>query len=452
MNGTIGAAAEQVAVESMAGFGENAAGAGITVMRLCGFLWLAGAVLFLVYSFLSWRKLRKCVAFAVRTEDGLYESDQISTAFVLGIWRPRIYLPTGLSDRELALVKEHEQVHIRRRDPLFKMLAWLITVIHWFNPLMWLAFVLMSRDMEMSCDEKVLQNLGESEKKEYSSFLLALAAPAGFPSGSPLAFGEGAVKSRIKNILRYRKGSKFMGIAAILLVAVVLTACLTNPKGDKTVEIVGDGEQFVIGGADGPTSVFLAGKLSGDASEEELEEAFGDSYTKMVFLEAWAQAVAERNADTVYEFLSPELQSKAQELGIEMAENGVRVMGWSSPFVPAGMSPMVWLSDGDTTQAVIAYPGMTSDPSWWVWKDFLTLEPEGDSYRVTQWEQKTYFEIASAADFSEAYEGWFPDYQSKAEGEKSFAEYLQEHADAGSNPAYYGKYLTPKTAAEETLH
>lgn len=429
-------------------------GVGFSIVQLLGVIWFVGFSVLLLYGVVSGLRLCKKVSMAVKTEDGCYESDRIPTAFVFGFRKPRIYLPVGLSQRERELVMAHERIHLRRRDHWMKMAAWLITVVHWFNPLLWIAFLLMVRDMEMSCDETVLRNLGVEEKKEYSSFLLALAAPSGFPMGSPLTFGESSVKARIKNILRYRKGSTAMGIMAVVLVAVVLIVCLSNPVGEKRVEIIGSGEEQsigIIGGADGPTSVFVAGVIGNENSKAE-KAALGEYYEKVVFLTAWANAVAERNADAVYEMLSPKLQERAEEFGIETAENGQRVMGWSSPFVPDGTTPIVVLGEGETIQGEITYPAITSDPSWWIWKDYLTIEAESDSFRVTDWVQKEYFEINSLEEYLEAYRSYTPNYLHADGLEKSFAEYLQKHYEEGSNPDYYGSYLSPSWAAENTLH
>lgn len=446
------------AANAIGGNGDSVSGlvsGGMTVVQFLFYIWLAGVAFLLLYSVISGWCLRRKVSAAVKAEDGCFESDLIPTAFVLGIWKPRIYLPAGLSPKERELVKAHEDVHLRRKDHWYKMAAWLITIVHWFNPFLWLAFGLLGRDMEMSCDEKVLQNLGGEERKEYSSFLLALAAPAGFPSGSPLTFGEASVKARIKNILRYRKGSKVMGILAVVVAAIVLLVCLSNPTGQKTVEMVegtGDSSIAVIGGSDGPTSVFLAGKLSGETSREEMEETLGEDKQEMLFAIDWASAVASRDAERVYEMLSPELKSRSQELGIEIAENGARVMGWSSPFVPEEATPMVFVSLGDEIQAEITYPAMTSEPSWWVWKDYLTFEKAGDTFQVTAWNQCTFFEIDSLALFLEAYRFWTPNYQHENGMEKSFAEYLQEHYDSGQNADAYEVYLSPAQAAEAALH
>ena len=181
------------------------AGAEIILEKILFGIWLGGVTVVLLYGLFSWLRLRRKTALAVKLEEGVYESDRIGSAFLLGFFRPRIYLPAGLTSEERILVLTHEKTHKRRQDSRVKLLAWLVCVVHWFNPLLWLAFILLARDMEMACDEQVLEQLGTEEKKRYSTFLLKLSAPGTLLTGTPVAFGENSVKSRIKNILRYKK-------------------------------------------------------------------------------------------------------------------------------------------------------------------------------------------------------------------------------------------------------
>lgn len=451
--GTGASAAVEAAGAAQAGTGAGAlaakaASGGNGVLTVLIVVWAAGVLLLLAWGFLSWFRLRRRTAAAVRTEEGVFESDQLSTAFVLGLFRPRIYLPAGLTGQEREFVLRHEKIHLRRHDHQFKMLAWLAAVLHWFNPFLWLSFVLLTRDMEMSCDECVLEAVGEDQKENYGEFLLSLAAPSGFPAGSPLAFGESSVKARIRNILKYKKRRRAAVIAALLLVLAGIWICLSNPSGQEAVEL--------IGGSEGPTSIFIRGEMDlsaedASASEEEL------------FLQKWAEAAGNRDAAAVYEMLSPELQARAEELGIERTEgeNGeeVMTMGWSSPFLAADPVVLVYLSlDAEENvtalKADIIYPGITSEPLWWVWKDTIVLGMEGDSYQVTGWERRTFFEpITSYADFMEAYGNWMPDYLSASVSESSFADLLVQHDLAGTDPDYYGTaFESPVSALEETLH
>lgn len=195
-------------------------------------IWLVGSFGMLSYALISAALLKRKLKVAVKRED-YYEVAQLETPFVFGIIRPRIYLPTGLSDGEICYILEHERTHIRRCDYLIKPLAFLVLCIHWFNLFVWLAFFCMEKDMEMSCDEAVLQKLGKEIKREYSTSLLNLACDRRFLNGSPLAFGERAVKGRIKNILDYKKPGFWGLLLAVIVIVVVGVTLISNPKTSK---------------------------------------------------------------------------------------------------------------------------------------------------------------------------------------------------------------------------
>ncbi len=190
-------------------------------------LWCLGAAALVICAFVSSLRMKERLADAVCLEGNVYETDRIDAPFLLGLWRPRIYLPAGLRGERLRYVLAHERVHLRRRDHWIKLLAFLLLTVHWFNPLVWLAFFLLSRDLEMSCDEKVLAEAGSSAG-EYSRSLLSFAAPRRFPLG-PLAFGETDVKKRIRNALRWKKPRTWVTLAALLLVIAVTVICAANP-------------------------------------------------------------------------------------------------------------------------------------------------------------------------------------------------------------------------------
>ncbi len=203
-------------------------------------VWLAGAALLLGQSLLAWRRLRHSLRQAepLPTVGGrVWQAAGLPTAFVLGLWRPRIYLPAGLSDTERQYILLHEQAHLRRGDHLLKLLAFAALLLHWFNPLVWLAFRLGVQDMEMACDEAVLRRLSPKDGPEYSAALLHLANSGKPQAIAPLAFSEGDVKSRIKNALSYRKPALWIILVCLLLVATLLFLLWGNPnKQSFTVE------------------------------------------------------------------------------------------------------------------------------------------------------------------------------------------------------------------------
>lgn len=193
-------------------------------------LWLLGVAALLGYSIVKLLPLKKRLQHATPYQDDIFTSSKIDTAFVMGIFHPKIYLPSHLSDTEQTYILLHEQTHIRRLDHILKLMSFLVLCIHWFNPLVWIAFFLSGKDMEMSCDEAVIKRLGNEVKKDYSTSLLTLATGRRIVGGTPLAFGEGDTKGRIKNVLDYKKPAFWLVIVAIIAVAFVLIGFATNPK------------------------------------------------------------------------------------------------------------------------------------------------------------------------------------------------------------------------------
>lgn len=192
-------------------------------------LWLAGVAALLLYSVLGLAKLKRNLRPAQEAESGVYEVQGLETAFVLGLLKPKIYLPCGLSAEEREYILLHERTHLRRGDHLIKLAAFAALCVHWFNPLVWMAFLLSTQDMEMSCDEAVIAKLGSGVKKAYSGSLLSLAAGKRILRATPLAFGEGDTKIRIKNVLNYKKPSFWVTVALAILVAVVGVGLASDP-------------------------------------------------------------------------------------------------------------------------------------------------------------------------------------------------------------------------------
>ena len=193
------------------------------------YVWAAGMAVMLLYSAFSYRRIKKQIEIAVPIRDNIWIADDIQSPFVIGFVRPRIYLPGSLGEKEQEYIMLHEQHHIRRFDYIFKALAFLALTIHWFNPLVWLAFGLACKDMEMSCDEAVIRKLGGEVRADYSASLLTLATGRRIIASTPLAFGEGDTKGRIRNLAKWKKPAVWV-IAAVALLCVVLSvSLLTDP-------------------------------------------------------------------------------------------------------------------------------------------------------------------------------------------------------------------------------
>lgn len=204
---------------------------GIDFAQIGAAVWLAGMVLIICYALFSWAKLKYSLRTAVRLERNVLQADMVRSPFILGFIRPKIYIPFGLGGERLDYVLAHERCHLRRLDHIIKPAAFLLLAVHWFNPLVWLGFGLMSRDMEMSCDEKVLDSR-DNIRKAYSTTLLSFAAGRNFPLPSPLAFGESSVKSRIKNILSWKKPALWVTLAAVMVSVIAVFCCAADPESD----------------------------------------------------------------------------------------------------------------------------------------------------------------------------------------------------------------------------
>ncbi len=195
-----------------------------------GAVWLAGFALMLLYALASWLLLRRRVRASVPLDDARFRiCNSIETPFILGVLRPRVYLPSGLNDAQRTAVTAHETAHLRRGDHWWKMLGWLLLAVHWFNPLVWLAYVLLCRDIELACDEKAVRGMDSAERADYSQALLDCAAPRALLRVCPLAFGEVGVKERIKAVLNYKKPAFWIIVAAVIVCVVVGVCFLTRP-------------------------------------------------------------------------------------------------------------------------------------------------------------------------------------------------------------------------------
>lgn len=196
-------------------------------------LWLSGMSVMLLCGLVSYLLLRYRLRRSVLLRDNIYQSEQVFSPFILGFWRPHIYIPYGLKENTLELVLAHERYHLRRRDHWVKLAAYLLLALHWFNPLCWVAFQLMGRDMEMSCDEHVLAERQHS-CKPYCNALLTFATGRRSWSPSPLAFGESGAKGRIHNALKWKKPGTWAKMAAVCLCLVTVLACAFNPQAEAS--------------------------------------------------------------------------------------------------------------------------------------------------------------------------------------------------------------------------
>jgi len=196
-------------------------------------VWLIGIAAMLIYMAVSYIRVRRRVSTAVLVRENIFRSDSVPTPFVLGLVKPKIYIPFGMDEKDECYVVSHEASHIRRKDHLWKPLGFLLLALHWFNPLMWLGYVLLCRDIELACDERVIRELDRDSRAEYSEALLFCSVNRRMIAACPLAFGEVGVKDRVRSVLNYRKPAFWIILVAMVISAVAAVCLLTDPPVDK---------------------------------------------------------------------------------------------------------------------------------------------------------------------------------------------------------------------------
>lgn len=207
---------------------------GETIYPVLSWVWLAGMLLMLAYTVLSYLVLKRKMEEATLLRDNIWQCEQADSPFVLGIIRPKIYLPYQISESDMANVIAHEQAHIRRKDHWWKPIGFLLLSVHWFNPVMWVAYILLCRDIEAACDEKVIKHMEKDEKRAYSTALLHCSVHRRRIAACPLAFGEVGAKERIKRVMNYKKPAFWIIFVALIICVVVAVCFLTNPKNSSS--------------------------------------------------------------------------------------------------------------------------------------------------------------------------------------------------------------------------
>ncbi|MBQ2902697.1 MAG: M56 family metallopeptidase [Agathobacter sp.] len=205
-----------------------------TLETVMPWIWLGGILVLIVYAIVSYVQLRNTLKTAIQREDNLWICDGIQSPFILGLIRPQIYLPSYIADEHIPYIVAHEKEHIRCKDNWWKPLGFVLLTVHWFNPLVWVAYILMCKDIELACDERVIRTMGVEDKKNYSKSLLLCSNPRHFISACPVAFGEVGVKERIKKIVDYRKPSVWIIGIGIVVCIIVAIGFMTNPKEEIT--------------------------------------------------------------------------------------------------------------------------------------------------------------------------------------------------------------------------
>lgn len=424
------------------------------VLGILGLLWLIVVALFVAYGIYSYVKCRLLVRTAVIAHDiipdthkkkgivSVWECDRIPSPFVLGLIRPRIYIPFRMPKQEQAYILAHEQCHIRRLDPLWKLIAFLLLAVYWWNPLVWCAFFYMVRDMEMSCDEAVIEQFGNEIKQGYSNSLLSFAMERHPYSFAPIAFGEGDAGRRIKNVLNFKKPHTWVAILVIVLLVVVCVSCLTNGKDKISSETASDTENSQM-----PQQTVETTEAPIDSVNSSTVEA------PLSRVDQWAQAFCSRDVRTIQDMATDDAENELKEENL-LDDNGN--FGWSSPWPwfdeESGM-PAYQITQSDDTSATILYYAQVSDPHVTVWKETLQYTRKDDKIEIAHEELQMLNFIASGSEFENAYPKGIQntpiDYQANGLGET-----LNEYAISANGMSPDGEYnLTdPMEAAQYLLN
>lgn len=423
-----------------------------TVLGILGLLWLIVVALFVAYGIYSYVKCRLLVRTAVIARDitpdshkkknnvSVWECDRIPSPFVLGIIRSRIYIPFRMPKQEQAYILAHEECHIRRLDPLWKLIAFLLLAVYWWNPLVWIAFFYMVRDMEMSCDEAVIEQFGNEIKQGYSNSLLSFAMERHPYSFAPVAFGEGDAGRRIKNVLNFKKPHTWVAILVFVLLVVVGVSCLTNGKDRISSETVSDTENSQMQQTAVETTEAPMSSDNSSTVQESLQS-----------VDKWTQAFAARDVRTIQDMATDDAKNELKEENL-LDDNGN--FGWSSPWPwfdeESGM-PAYQITQSDDTSATILYYAQVSDPHVTVWKETLQYTRKDDKIEIAHEELQMLNFIASGSEFENAYPKGIQntpmDYQANGLGET-----LNEHAISANGMSPDGEYnLTDSMEAAQYL-
>ena len=411
------------------------------VLGILGLLWLIVVALFVAYGIYSYVKCRMLVRTAVIARDitsathkekasaSVWECDRIPSPFVLGIIWPRIYIPFRMPKQEQAYILAHEQCHIRRLDPLWKLIAFLLLAVYWWNPLVWCAFFYMVRDMEMSCDEAVIEQFGNEIKQGYSNSLLAFAMERHPYSFAPVAFGEGDAGRRIKNVLNFKKPHTWVAILVFVLLVVVGVSCLTNGKDKISSETASDTENSQM-----PQQTVETTEAPIDSVNSSTFEA------PLSSVDQWAQAFCSRDVRTIQDMATDDAENDLKEENL-LDDNGN--FGWSSPwpwFDEESGIPAYQITQSDDTSATILYYAQVSDPHVTVWEETLQYTKKDDKIKVTSEKLQMFNLITHGSEFEAAYPNGIQntpmDYQTNGLGET-----LNEHAMSANGMSPDGEYV-----------
>ena len=331
----------------------------VTFAAAC--VWLAGVVLLAAYTVFSCLRLRRKVSASLEQEENVRLCDYIDTPFILGILRPKIYLPSAMEASHRDYVLAHERAHLKRRDHWWKPLGFALLAVYWFNPVMWIAYILLCRDIELACDEKVVQNMAAEDKKAYSEALLSCSIPRRMIAACPLAFGEVGVKQRVRSVLHYKKPGFWLIVTAVAVSIAAAVCFLTDPKRSESPEVPEQTEGKALNAELMEQNLQAAAE---EALQAALKETSGQKTREFVFAEAYEEAL---------------LKYYSSQVNVVWADDGTDVSTDTSGLVK--VYAYVSLDEANGTMVEVYPPVHMSQEEGTVLVILLTDRTMGDSAR-----------------------------------------------------------------------
>lgn len=419
------------------------------VIIIFSYVWIIGVVGFMIYALVSFFLLKKRVRNSVSLNREIMKCKSIDSPFILGIIKPCIYVPDAMDAESYACVIEHEKTHIKRGDHVWKPLGFLILSVYWFHPLCWLAYIMLCKDIEYACDEKVTRDKDKEWKAKYCQVMLDCSAQRRMISACPVAFGEVSVRDRVKSVLNYKKPAFWIIIVSIITTVIVAVCFMTNPKDYDPIE-KNDSTKMADANTNDLEDTLAIEEIASGEEEPEFHENYATidheyhADENRLFVEMWAKAFCDKDGETIYNYSSDNVRSI---LEIEDV-NGTYVFGDSSPWP--------WNDEwyrigkiGDSA-ATIYYYALTSDPHVTVWRQNITFEKDNETTEniVKTISTDKYENIVLGSEFDLAYgDGLFwMDYNKNGVGEA-----LNENAMLSSSTLYKDLFA-PDTAARELLN
>lgn len=376
--------------------------------ELAVLFWILGAASILSYNMAAFWQLKCRMRDARCLEGNVYISSRTAIPFTMGLFRPHIYLPEGIGEREQEYILCHERIHIKRKDYLVKNIAFLLTAFYWWNPFVWLAFYFMEQDMEMSCDEAVLKELKGNFRREYAQSLLNFATGKCRKMAAPLTFGGSSVGKRVKNILSGKNSKKWMGVMGIAVFLCAGLLIFTIRDNGEAVSVGENSSQILAGEDVGDTLERLTGENEENASslpagENVVQVSMEKNEEILAYVQKWAAAFCGRDGSEISDMLGDNetLAADLEERLLLDREQGS--FGWSSPWPWREEYQIVNMTD---TSAEILYYALTSEPHVTVWRERLTYEKQDNgTFAVTGENLKELDSIVTAEEFYCAYPG-----------------------------------------------